>query len=203
MTLSRKNACVATIAIVFACSEATEPDQLTPTLSLTRVADCSGPARSLDPELAASLPQHTGYVTPDERWADLAKRVPGGFAGIVYVDSKPVLLLTDPSQAAAAKEALAPEFPRFDIRGAEVRQARWDFAQLVEWQAYLMINGHVWQTPGMTTSDNDEAINRISYGVLDDASRARLASRLAGMNLPCDLIAIEITGPIGELDGQR
>ena len=203
MTSIRATAWVATIAILAACSETTQPDPVAPSPSLTRIADCTGPARSLDPALAASLPPLTGVWTPDEGWAALARKVPGGFAGILYVDNKPVLLLTDPSQAAAAKEALAREIPWFDIPGAQVRKARWDFAQLYDWYAYLMIYGHVWQTPGMTMGDKDEAINRIRYGVLDNASRADLVSRLAGLNLPCDLIAIEITGPINMLAGNR
>lgn len=203
MTLFRSTAWLTVIAISGACSDATQPDRLTPVPSMTRVADCNGPARSLDPAIAASLPPRTGYMTPDDKWADLAARVPGGFAGILYVDSKPVLMLTDPSQAPAAKAALAGEIPSFDIPGAEVRKARWDFAQLVDWYNYLGIRGPVWQTPGMTSGDKDEAINRIRYGVLDSASRARLASSLAGMDLPCDLIAIEITGPIYIAEGNR
>jgi hypothetical protein len=197
MTLLRSTAWLTVIAISAACSEATEPNRLTPVPSITRLADCIGPARSLDPAIAASLPPRTWAMTPDDKWADLARTVPGGFAGVLYVDSKPVLMLTDPSQAGAAKEALAAEIPWFDIRGAEVRQARWDFAQLADWYNYLTIRGPVWQTPGITSGDKNEAINRIQYGVLDSASRTRLVSTLAGINLPCDLIAIQITGPIG------
>lgn len=203
MTLLRSTSLLMLVTIFAACSEATQPNRLTPTLSMTRIADCTGPARSLDPAIAASLPPRTGHMAPDDGWADLAARVPGGFAGILYVDSKPVLMLTDPSQALAAKEALSVEIPWFDIRGAEVRKARWDFAQLVDWYNYLGIRGPVWQTPGMTSGDKDEAINRIRYGVLDSASRARLVSSLAGMDLPCDLIALEITGPIYAADGTR
>lgn len=196
MTLFRSTAWLTVIAISAACSEAT-----TPTQSLTRIADCTGPATSLDPAIAASLPQRTWALTPDDKWASLARTVPGGFAGVLYVDSKPVLMLTDPSQAGAAKQALAAEFPSFDIRGAEVRKVRWDFAQLADWYNYLGIRGPVWQTPGTTSSDMNEAINRIHYGVVDSASRAALISSLAGMNLPCDLIVIEITGRTGVVEG--
>jgi hypothetical protein len=114
----------------------------------------------------------------------------------MYVDSKPVLMLTDPEQAAAARHALAPEFVGFDINGAEVRRVRWDFAQLVDWYNYLSVRGPDWRTVGMTSGDKDEALNRIRYGVLDEAARDRLLQSLAGMDLPCDLIAVEITGPI-------
>jgi hypothetical protein len=135
-------------------------------------------------------------MQPDDQWADLAQTVPGGFAGVLYVDSKPVLMLTDPTQAAAAKQALASSIPGFDVAGAEVRQARWNFAQLVDWYNYLTARTDVWRTEGMTSGDKDEAINRIHYGVLDETARDRLIKVLAGIDLPCDLIAIGITGPI-------
>jgi hypothetical protein len=184
------------IAVVFsalACSASTEPEQLAPPFA--RIADCVGPARSLDPAIVATLPPRDGSMNPDHKWADLAQRVPGGFAGILLVDSKPVLMLTDPARAAAAKEALAPEIAWFDIRGAEVRKARWDFAQLVDWYTYLSVRSPDWLSSGWVSGDKDEAINRIRYGVLDSAALDELRQGLAAMELPCDLIALEITGP--------
>jgi hypothetical protein len=182
------------VVFATACAASTEPrgPQVRP--SLIRVADCVGPARSLDPAIAATLPPRSGLMRPDDQWADLALRVPGGFAGVMYVDNKPVLMLTDPVQAAAAKQALAPEFVAFDINGAEVRKVRWDFAQLVDWFNYLMAQS-LWRTATMTSSDKDEAINRIRLGVLDEDARDRLLEALAGMDLPCDLIAVEIIPP--------
>jgi hypothetical protein len=192
---------LAVVVFAAACAASTEPrgPQLRP--SLIRVADCDGPARSLDPAIAATLPPRSGLMRPDDQWADLALRVPGGFAGVMYVDNKPVLMLTDPSQAAAAKQALAPEFVGFDINGAEVRKVRWDFAQLVDWFNYLMIQTPLWRTATLTSGDKDEAINRIRYGVIDEAARERLLEALAGMDLPCDLIAVEIVKPAVALPG--
>lgn len=182
--------------IVAACSGSTQPDALKVNPSLVRVVDCSGPARSLDPSLVSTLPPRTGRMIPDDAWADLAQRVPGGFAGILYVENRPVLMLTDPSQASAAKKALASQLTGFDVGGAEVRKARWDFAQLVNWYNYLTVKTPVWQTPGMVSGDKDEAINRIHFGVVDSAARDALLHTLAGIDLPCDLIAIEITGRV-------
>ena len=177
------------------CSGLTPPD-LSPLARAIRVADCNGPAVSLDPSLAASLPARDGNMRPDDQWADLANQVPGGFAGILYVDGKPVLMLTDVSKSEAAKKALAPSFPGFDISRAEVRQARWNFAQLVDWYNYLAVRSAVWRTPGFTSGDKDEATNRISYGVVDAAARDSLLQKLSEMNLPCDLISVRITGSI-------
>lgn len=187
---------LAVVVFAAACSGSTQPEQAILNRSLVRVADCIGPARSLDPAIAATLPPRTGQMRPDDQWADLAQQVPGGFAGVLYIDGKPVLMLTDPTQEAAAKKALAPSIPGFDVVGAEVHQARWNFAQLVDWYNYLGTRTSVWQTPGMTAGDKDEAINRIRYGVVDAAARDKLVQILAGIDLPCDLIAIEITGPI-------
>lgn len=192
---------VTLIAVATACSAVTQPDKSTLKPTLTKVPDCIGPATSLSPAIAASLPPRTGNMRPDDNWADLAAQVPGGFAGVLYVDSKPVLMLTDPSQAAAAKQALAPSIPGFDVNGAEVRQARWDFAELVDWYNYLGVRTSVWQTDGITSGDKDEAINRIRFGVVDGAARDRLLHTLGDIALPCDLIAIEITGPIYLLNG--
>jgi hypothetical protein len=105
-------------------------------------------------------------------------------------------MLTDPSQASAAKKALASQLAGFNVASAEVRKARWDFAQLVNWYNYLSVKTSVWQTRGMVSGDKDESINRIHFGVVDSAARDALLHTLAGINLPCDLIAVEITGPI-------
>jgi hypothetical protein len=182
--------------ILAACSGSTQPELVKRDPSLVRVADCSGPARSLDPSLASALPPRSGNMMPDDAWADLAERVPGGFAGVLYTDGRPVLMLTDPSQASAAKKALASQLAGFNVAGAEVRKARWDFAQLVNWYDYLTSKTSVWQTPGMVSGDKDEAINRIHFGVVDSAARDALLHTLAGINLPCDLIAVEITGAV-------
>jgi len=179
------------VFLATACSASTEPRLDT---SFVRVADCVGPARSLDPAIVATLPPRDS-MNPDHWWADVAERVPGGFAGILLDDNKPVLMLTDPRQAAAAKAVLAPEITWFNIRGAEVRKARWDFAQLVDWYDYLGVRGPIWRTAGLVGGAKDVGINRVRYGVVDSAALDELRQGLAGMNLPCDLIALEISGP--------
>jgi hypothetical protein len=77
-------------------------------------------------------------VQPDDYWADIAARVPGGFAGVLYREGKPVVVLARPSEAEAAKRVLAPLLPSFPIRDADIQSARWDFAQLVDWYNYLL-----------------------------------------------------------------
>ena len=134
-------------------------------------------------------------MQPDDQWADLAESVPGGFAGFIRDDGKLVLFLTDPSQATAAKAALAGK-TGYDVREAQVRQARWDFAQLVNWFNYLSQQSTLWSNSGLASADKNEAINRIVYGTVDSASRLLLIQRLEGLDLPCDLIRVEVTGRV-------
>ena len=171
------------------------------------VPACQGPAQSLAPALAAQF-RGDGDRSSDAMLADLSRRAPGGFAGVFYEGSgpasssgrptlgRPVLLLTDPSQASAAKAAIAPALPNFDVAGAEVRKARWTFAQLYEWYRYLG-NGPsgFWSAPNVTMSDINEVRNRIEVGVADEPSRAELTRRLSSINLPCDLIHVLIVPP--------
>jgi len=184
----------ATLLVVASCSSAVEPDAESSLGS--RVGDCSGPATSLDPARAAALPPRSPAMHPDTRWAELAARVPGGFAGVLYEDGRPLLMLVHPEQGAAAKSALAPLLPDFDVAGASVRRARWDFAQLVDWYDYLTVATDVWATPGITLGDKDERLNRIVFGVTDAAARERLETRLGALDLPCDLVAVTVSGPI-------
>ncbi|HYO74299.1 MAG TPA: hypothetical protein VEU33_50320, partial [Archangium sp.] len=181
------------------------PDESNPGSGLSeppmRVRDCEGPATSLPAELAATLEPRPAPTTPDDQWAHIAREVPGGFAGVLYDNGQPVLMLTRPQEAQEAKAALASRFPPgfFDVAKAEVRRARWDFAQLADWDAYLGTQG-LWRPEnGVRSGGMDEAENRIVYGVLDAASRARVADELDALGVPCDLVLVEIRAPIRAL----
>jgi hypothetical protein len=182
---------------IAACSSPADPE---PRLRMVRVRDCSGPATSLPAARAAALPLQGEIVTPDDRWAEIARRVPGGFAGALYDGDTPVLLLTDPGQAAAAKAALAPLRPGFDVGRAAVRQARWTFAQLYDW--YLYLNTAYGEGPARTATDIDEARNRLLYGAADEAGRDRIVARLAQLDLPCDLAVVEVIEGASDLPGR-
>lgn len=181
------------------CSRSTDPDgpRAAPASArAVRVADCEGPAASVPPGALAGLPPRGSFLTIDDRWADLARQVPGGFAGVFYDAGRPVLMLTDPARAAAAKEALAPHLAGFPVAGAEVRRARWDFAQLTDWYLYLMQRTPLWQGGGIALADKDEVQNRLFYGAVDAAARDRIAATLGALNLPCDLALVGVTGPV-------
>jgi len=127
-------------------------------------------------------------MVPDDRWADLAATVPGGFGGAFYDSAHtPILMLTDPAQAAAAKEALAGKLG-FLPQYATVRQARWNFAQLVDWFNYIVPR----LDAPFGLADKDEGINRIRFSAASVEARDRLVRSLAKLPLPCDLVVIDL-----------
>ena len=150
------------------------------------------PAAALD-SLGLSIP--APGVTPDDRWAALAREVPGGFAGEM-LEGGLVVFLVDTTQRDAALAALAARggLEGMDPKRVRVRKVRWNFAQLYDWYRYLGL--HVWSASGLVTSDIDEAQNSITYGVKDESGRRRLERLLAELRPPppCFLVAIEVVG---------
>jgi len=125
-------------------------------------------------------------MQPDDRWADLALTVPGGFGGVFYDSAHtPILLLVRPELADSAKAVLA-ETLRFPVDRAVVRPARWDFAQLVDWFNYLYP-----RLPGVSLGDKDEALNRILFAASSPTAREHLIHALKAMDLPCDLVVVD------------
>ena len=145
---------------------------------------------------------------PDDEWARIARELPGGFAG-VFFDTSPaqgarhvqgplVVMLTDTSHREETLAALAPRIAAMyggrllDVRGAIVRRARWDFAQLYDWSHYLMTTA--WMRGDVTSSDIDEVRNHIAYGVVDEEAKRRLEMRLAALGIPCELVIVGVSG---------
>jgi len=139
-------------------------------------------------------------MMPDDLWAELATRVPGGFAGVMFSEKgTPLLMLTDTTKATAARAALAPELAGkihdYDVTRAEARLVRWDFAQLVDWFEYLTQKTSIGQM-GIATADKDEGINRVHFGVVDSVAMNRLGNYLGGLDLPCDLVQVDVAGRV-------
>ncbi len=153
-------------------------------------------------ELPAALRESLGGPVPepratiDDRWAEAARELPGGFAGKV-LEGGLVVFLVDTTQRDAALGALAARgaLEGRDPKRVRVRKVRWNFAQLYDWYRYL--NLHVWSDSGVVTSGIDEAENRIAYGVMGESGRRRLERRLAALRPPppCFLVAVEVVGP--------
>ena len=172
-----------------ACNGSRRSATPTPLAAAMRLAGCEGPATSLPDSLARTLPPRTGRMIPDDRWADLATAVPGGFAGVFYDSAHtPILMLSEPAQASAAKQALAGKIG-FPLQQATVRQARWNFAQLVDWFNYVFPRLGV-----PVTADKDEVLNRIRFSVTSVELRDRVIAALDRLPLPCDLIVVDLNG---------
>jgi len=181
-------------ALAIAGCKAAPRVKATPTPPALRLAQCDGPATSLPDSLARQLRPRTGHMIPDDRWADLATTTPGGFAG-VFRDSSytPILMLTDPSQASAAKRALEGKIG-VPLQQATVRQARWDFAQLVDWFNYLLPRVAAAGLP--ITADKDESLNRVRFSVVSIEQRDKVVAALAALPVPCDLVVVDLNGLI-------
>jgi len=152
------------------------------------------PAAALD-SLGLSIPAPA--VTPDDRWAALAREVPGGFAGTM-LEGGLVVFLVDTTQRDAALAALGARggLAGRDPKRVRVRKVRWNFAQLYDWYGYL--NRHLdFDRDNVAMSDIDEAENRITYGVMGEGARRALEHRLAALRPPppCFLVAVEVVGP--------
>ena len=184
--------CVAAAIAVIALAGCRPSDTTiapTPPAPAIRLAQCDGPASPLPDSIARQLAPRTGRMMPDDQWADLAKTVPGGFAGVLYDSAhNPILMLVDPAKAAAAKQALDGRIS-FPLQQATVRRARWDFAQLVDWFNYLFPRLGV-----PVTADKDEALNRIRFSVTSVELRDRVIRALAQLPLPCDLVVVDLNG---------
>ena len=188
---------LATLVLAAACSDSTqlpvEPIEK-PIRELVRFPDCEGPATSVAAAFDVTIPLETS-LRNHELFAALAKAVPGGFAGVFQDKAQQVLLLTDPSRETEAKAALGPYITNLyslDLDAVDVRKARWDFAQLVNWHTYIFRHTPASATIGITRGDADVTLNRVLVTVESVAARDRVINALRDAGLPCDLIALEI-----------
>jgi hypothetical protein len=128
-------------------------------------------------------------MQPDDKWADLARTVPGGFAGVLRDSAQRVILrLTQPALAVEAKAALRTQLP-VGLDNAIVQPARWDFGQLVDWFNYLLP-----RLPVPVTADKDESLNRVRFSVTSVEARDQVLRALAPLELPCDLVVVDLNG---------
>jgi hypothetical protein len=102
--------CLLVAAATAACSSPADPEELRlpargysePPQWADLGVECApdAPAPSLDPALRDALPPSS--ATGDADWADIARRVPGGWGGFFYEDGTPTIYLVDPSLRDAA-----------------------------------------------------------------------------------------------------
>lgn len=163
--------------------------------ALDKGCPLDAPTVSVPAAVRDSLPGGVFWSTTKERWAQLARDVPGGFGGIVSEGGVPVIYLVDTARHTEAVAALVAGGVLLKAGEPRVRRARWDFAQLYDWYRYLTLH---FEFPGgnVVAWGIDEGQNRLYFGVLDEPARRRFERALARLHLPCFLVAVEVTGPV-------
>lgn len=132
--------------------------------------------------------------TVDERYALIARDVPG-FGGM-YADETGTLnvYLVDPGQEGPARAAIASVMGRETAgRGLRVRRGTYGFAQLEGWRKKLPA---VMAMEGVVLSDIDERQNRLRVGVASEAAGQRVRELLGRLGIPEDAVVVDETDPI-------
>ena len=151
----------------------------------------------LPADLRATLPPAVGQRVPDDAFVSISQSVPGGFAGVFIENDRFVLTFVDPPIADQFRPEIQQAFAsrgfgsEIDVATAEFRAARWTFAELDEWYRYI-IPKLFGPGSGISSSDIDERANTISFGVIDEAARARLETQLTSLGVSCNLVTTRI-----------
>jgi hypothetical protein len=153
----------------------------------------NAPASELSALRRDSLPRDAdSLLDEDARWARIARSVPGGWGGGLFLDQGvPTMYLTDTSRRAEAVAALN----RLGVDGrtigpdVHIRQGRWTIAQLYDWYRYL--NAHI-RLESLTGSDVDQGANRLVYAVTTKTAVKVFEAQLIALGIPCFLVAIEV-----------
>jgi hypothetical protein len=148
----------------------------------------------LPADLRTTLPTF-GARRPDDEFVSISQSVPGGFAGVFFEEGHYFLTFVDPATANEARSEIQQAFTSrgfgIDVTTAEIRGARWTFAELDEWFRYI-IPKLVGPGSGISSIDIDEKANTISFGVIDETARGDLEAQLASIGVSCNLVTTQI-----------
>ena len=162
-------------------------------LLTTACSDPSGPNELKTPSgpQASRIPRGI-----DREFVQVARAVPG-FGGLSRApDGSAILYLTDPSQAAAAKQALTARsrvLPGIDLARIQVRTAQFDFIRLADWRTRIREG---LDNPGVVLLDIDESTNHVRIGVVAGTSHDLIESEVARLGVPADAFSVEDADPV-------
>ena len=162
-------------------------------LLTTACSDPSGPNELKTPSgpQASRIPRGI-----DREFVQVARAVPG-FGGLSRApDGSAILYLTDPSQAAAAKQALTTRsrvLPGIDLARIQVRTAQFDFIRLADWRTRIREG---LDNPGVVLLDIDESTNHVRIGVVPGTSHDLIESEVARLGVPADAFSVEDADPV-------
>lgn len=188
-----------------ACSSVSDPAARPDLLATAQAPKFTCLSRSATfrlPEALRATLVPFGPRVPDDAFVAISQSVPGGFAGVFLEDNTHlVLTFVDPETANAARPQIQEAFDsrhvgglNFNAANAEIRGARWTFAELDEWFRYIIMNKVGGPGSGVSFVDIDEKANTVSFGVIDETARSLLEARLASLNVSCNLVTTVIQG---------
>jgi hypothetical protein len=157
---------------------------------------CSDPVSPDRPKTPAGPREVRALRGLDREFVQIARAVPG-FGGLSRApDGSAVVYLTDPSQAALARQALAARtglLRGVDAARIQVRQAKFDYIRLTDWRARIRESAEL---PRFVFLDIDESNNHLRIGVERGTSHELVASELAKLDIPPDAFTVEDAEPI-------
>ncbi|HET8622564.1 MAG TPA: hypothetical protein VFM14_03300, partial [Gemmatimonadales bacterium] len=167
-------------------------------LAAVGCSDTSGPVDPAPPPDNAAL----GPATAQQPAVDpvgLARGVRGFGGFFLDQEGRPTVYLTDPAEADAAANALAPYLAArgLDRSLVQVRRADFDYARLESW--FDDVSPEALTLPGAVFTDLDEASNRIRVGLAKGAGAAELHRALAALHVPAEAVVVQETAPIRQL----
>ena len=168
-------------------------------LTAVGCSDTSGPVGPAQPpDDAASGPAAGQQPTADDP-VGLVRGVRGFGGFFLDQEDRPTVYLTDPAEADAAANALAPYLAEreLDRSRLQVRRADFDYARLESW--FDAVSPQALALPGAVFVDLDEASNRIRVGLGRGAGPAELQRALAALRVPAEAIVVQEAAPIRQL----
>ncbi|HEX2450689.1 MAG TPA: hypothetical protein VHJ69_06100 [Gemmatimonadales bacterium] len=167
-------------------------------LAAAGCSDTSGPVGPAQPPDNAALGPATAQQPADDP-VGLVRGVRGFGGFFLDQEGRPTVYLTDPAEADAAANALAPFFAArgIDRSRLQVRRADFDYARLEGW--FDVVSPEALALPGAVFADLDEASNRIRVGLARGAGPAELHRALAALHVPAEAVVVQETAPIRQL----
>jgi hypothetical protein len=152
----------------------------------------------------AALPgpaQPDGIETPDDRFAEIARQVPG-FGGMFF-DLDGTLQVYMAEHKGPANEALTAFLDdivtrevgrgeRLSRKGVEILEGQYNFLELHGWQQQM--SPEVLALRGVVSTDIDETTNRLRIGITDSPGiREAVEERLSNLGVPREAVLISET----------
>jgi hypothetical protein len=170
-------------------------------------SDTSNVAKSAsnsNPSASAAPAQTDGTETSDDRFAAVARQVPG-FGGMFY-DQDGILQVylleqkepVSDALMASLNDAITREVGRgehLSSKGIEVLEGQYSFLDLHSWQQQM--SPTMLALPGVVFTDIDESKNRLRIGITDSPGMTETVEKsLSELGIPREAVLISETKPI-------